>query len=186
MRTRPFARTNQPGDDEAYEAADCTADGLLDVMLQDYDLTEDPALAEAAATIMQKKKKGQGSGQKGQVAPSWSGMSCEAFQDRHFLRELCEAIGRATTNARTRRRRARAMDPRRRRDSRRRRPRPTSLFHGGLELCEHSCCSGGEEAQDVRSAIGHSRQILCKDDACNKAVIHAFRKEPPELSSYLA
>ena len=37
----------------------------------------------------------------------------------------------------------------------------------------------------MRSANGHSRQIMCKDDACNKAVIQASRKEPRELWGYL-
>ena len=53
------------------------------------------------------------------------------------------------------------------------------------DLCDHSSYKGGSEKRYMRSANGHSRQIMCKEPECDRAVIQANRKEPARLWAFL-
>ena len=53
------------------------------------------------------------------------------------------------------------------------------------DLCDHASYKGGNERKYRRSANGFTRQILCKEDECNRPVIVAQRKEPIQLWKFL-
>ena len=186
------------------ESPDYAGDEILDAMLQDHDVTEDPDLAEALATIMQKKKQ-PATGQKGQPAQSFPfrAKGEMSFDQRaketrknavKFLKTVtpCTSCGQrghwqGDDECPNKRKGGKgATSPKRKGQPQPKKKAATNFFVlRDTNLCEHSTYRGGEEKKFMRSANGHSRQIMCKDDACNRAVISASRKEPRELWSYL-
>ena len=206
---------------EEPDSPDYTDDGLLDVMLQEYDMVEDPALADALATIMQKKKTSPGA-QKGQPGPGQSfpfkakgEMSFDRARESRksavkFLKTVtpCTSCGQrghwqGDDECPNRKRTGKGQGSPKKAQKPHAKKKATNFFvlHGDLEdkdseaeaymvlrdtdLCEHSSYFGGNEKKFMRSANGHSRQIMCKEDTCNKAVIRASRSEPRQLWSYL-
>ncbi|CAE7766366.1 GIP, partial [Symbiodinium sp. CCMP2456] len=59
---------DQDYDEEAYEGGEATDDDPVEALVQDLDFTDDQELAEALATVLQKRK-GQGAGSSGKGAP---------------------------------------------------------------------------------------------------------------------
>ena len=232
--------------DEAFGADGYSDDDVLESMIQDYDgYADDQELAEAYATILQKRKqphtgsKGPGQGQsfpfnaKGEVV-----LDQQAKEHRRnavkFLKSVtpCSACGKKGHWAgdpecqQAGRRPAKSSSPAKKKGAPFKKPSSSTFFvDGGYQpegdqgeadvflvgtfgtfnnrfemkgkqneaymilraddLCEHSSYKGGQERRFHRTANGHSRQIMCKEPECDRAVVAASRKEPIRLWAFL-
>ena len=68
-------------DEDAFDAEALSDDDTVDVLAQDFDPTEDPELADAFATILDRRKKGGKSGSGGKGSAHAPGIPFEALSE---------------------------------------------------------------------------------------------------------
>ncbi|CAE7252473.1 RE1 [Symbiodinium sp. CCMP2592] len=200
----------EAGEDGSYadDSTDLISEGL-DALVQECDL-DDQELADAFATIMQRKKKPSPS-----TATSGKGHSLHrlwATRALEWRRPVSQEEGQE-------------HEPTKGKGPHHKKGAKTSYFvlpdtvpdamvveenyvalghlfqcpgdrsrHGGEvmmvnkigdEVCEHCVYNGGSERKLHRAANGHSRSVSCKEPDCDKVIFTAKRKEPAELWRFL-
>ena len=240
-------------DDDAYEAEAYSEDEALETMIQDFDLSEDPDLADAFATILDRRKKNQkASGQGGKGSAQSPGIPFSAKGEMtldqraravKFLKSVtpCTACGQRghwSGDPECSQSRKPGKGASKKKAFPKKKPASswasyfvqqealdfsdgksakldtatayaTGNFDGSSfgafsnrfelgtdvadsfmtirvdDLCEHSTYKGGTEKRFHRSANGYTRQVICKEPECDRAVISAQRKEPLQLWRFL-
>ena len=217
----------------------------MEALVQDMDFAEDQELAEALATVLQKRK-GAGAGASGKGAPQSfpfrakgeMTLDQKAKESRRnavkFLKTVtpctvCGLKGHWAGDPEKPGKGSPGTSPKKRGFAKKK-PSPPSAFyvdgtedaaqeedfitdlfpalaakfgifsnmfelHGAEpesfmvlradELCHHATYHGGEEKKFHRSANGHVRQVLCKEDECDRPVLQGRRKEPVEMWKFL-